>query len=208
MTDSITFISIIDPVKFLKIQNQFISNDIYLNNPENYFTKCNKTDFGLNVSKLYSSKDKKPEPDFFFFKHYLNNEIQSLAENFIDAYTKELNKLELNNGNINLYYSQTIETLLKYEKIIEITNHLIEEIKKRVQEKIAVCIDRIQEINTAKKIHLGNKISFKLIRQDVLVLFYLLREKEIIKWHTNNELKVLIENNLCLTILSQKNTSF
>lgn len=198
MTKEITFLSILNPVEFLRVQNEFMSQNIYLNNPKNYFKECQKTDFGIVAFKDFSFKESSTEPDFFFFKDYLKLEIQTLETDFIQSYKKEYKRLELSNGNIKLYYTQTIDKLLRYEELLIFFNHLNDDLKKVMKEKIEFCIDKIQDLKKGKDSFLGEKMHFKMKRQDVLVLFYLLRENGLIKWHTNSELKILLENNFKL----------
>jgi hypothetical protein len=198
MISDITFENILDPKKFLKIQNQFMYFNVNLNNPVDYFKEVQKDDFGYNMESIFSelsNEENNNEKHFtFFYKHILMYNL-NLDTQFIIDYTSTFKELEMNYGNVNLFYKQNIHKLIGYNNIMENVKHLRDDIKEIVKDKIAICIDKIQSLNNLEVPFLGEKMLLKLKRQDVLVLFYLLREKGILRWHNNAELKILLENN-------------
>lgn len=194
MTDDINFENLLNPKKFLRIQNQFMYLNANLNNPENYFSNVQLDDFGFNMNNLFSGSTKNDEKyKTYFFRDFLMHNLD-LKEDFLNNYFAEFEKLKLINGNLRLHYFQNINCLLEYEELNKKASHLRNDIKEIIINEIELCIDRIQKSKN-ENTFLGEKIFFKMIRQDVLVFFHLLRENGIIKWHSNSELKILIENN-------------
>jgi hypothetical protein len=195
MKNNITFKDILIPEKFLKLQNQYkLADNKNLGN-KCFFQEVQIADFSVSYYNFDFKNVTCKDVEVFFYKDYLKSKLTKIHEVFMQSYQNEMDKLNLNNGNVDLFYSQKVNDLLSFENDIPNCYYLSNDIKKIITSKITFCLNQIQEINFSKEVLSGDKMSFNLIRQDVLVLFFLLREKNHIKWHSNSELKILLENN-------------
>ncbi|TXD46051.1 hypothetical protein [Polaribacter sp. IC073] len=209
MKKNITFKDILIPENFLELQNQYKSTDNKNLGNRDFFQEAQIEDFSVSYFNFNFENVTSKEVEVFFYKDYLKPQLIEIHEVFMQSFQNEMDRLNLNKGDVDLFCSQKINDLLSFEKILLNCSYLSNDIKNLIASNIIFCLDQIQEFNFNKEVLTGDKMSFNLIRQDVLVLFFLLREKKHIKWHSNSELKVLLENNfMSYDVKTEKHINF
>jgi hypothetical protein len=195
MNKTLYFIDILDSDRYLSVQNLFKYYDIRINREISFFSKPILDEFLIIYGGLNPETGINDEIEQFFFKDYLIPELEKLSTNFMIFFHIKFEKLKLSRGNLELYYTQKMDELLSYFELIESVTHLNKEIKDIVFKEFEICHEEMQKTNYTEDTYRGDKINFKIPSYDILVLFYILRQNEIIKCYNFPELKVLIENN-------------
>lgn len=195
MKGSLTFEDVLNPANLLELQNRFKYYDDRNGRVTDYFNEPTIEDITIVYGGLNPVTGENELIKETFFNHYLFPKISKLAKEYCQEYFIKKEELMLSNGNDELYYKQAIDYLFFCYEQFNSAVHLNEDVLALIIEQLDICVDEVQNLSVEKKSLRGEKLSFKMNRQDVLVLFFLLREKGIIKWHSNPELKVLIENN-------------
>ncbi|MFD2528898.1 hypothetical protein [Polaribacter marinaquae] len=204
MKKILTFEDILNSNNFLKLQNTFKSYDDKCGRVDNYFKAPQIDDFNIVFGGINTETGKNVRVEEFFYKDYLIEKVKSIYDLYLSDFNRNYKKLKLSNGNISLYYRQKKEELISYFESLDSSTYLPIVIKESIEFQLSLCLEKIQDISLKDELFLGDKLNFKVIRQDVLVLFYLLREKGHIKWHSNSELKVILENNFMSYDLQKK----
>lgn len=195
MNNKLTFQDLLDPIKFLELQNTFKHYDERDGMPEHYFKKPTKEDFSVVYGGLNPETGENLLNEEFFYKDYLFRGLNDIDKSYINGVEKNFNRLKIEQGNTELYYKQIKEEIILFFNLVDECYYLPDIILNLLKNQLNNCLEKIQEIKNTDNIYLGDKLNFKIMRQDVLVLFYLLREKGHIKWHSNPELKFILENN-------------
>ena len=195
MYNDFTFNDVLDQKKYLIIQNRFKYYDERTGQVEEYFNEPVLEDFTIVYGGLDPITGENELTEESFFINYLFPRISQLAKEYSHRYNKKMDELMISNGNDNLYYKKAIDYLFFCYEQFNNAKHLTDDVLALIIKQLDICVDEIQTLNVENESLRGEKLSFKSNRQDVLVLFFILREKGIIKWHSNPELKVLIENN-------------
>ncbi|QNM85985.1 hypothetical protein H9W90_02405 [Polaribacter pectinis] len=195
MNKILDFIDILDSDRYLSVQNLFKYYDIRINKEKSFFSKPILDEFSILYGGLNTETGINEEHKEYFFKDYLIPKIEYLSINFMSHYKEQFEILKLSNGNLELCYQQKTNELLSYFELIESITHLNKEIKDLVFKEFEICLEEIQKTNYKEDVYRGDKINFRISSYDVLALFYILRQNEIIKWTDFPELKILIENN-------------
>jgi hypothetical protein len=195
MKNNLTFEDILNPNSFLELQNTFKYSDDRTGKIVDFFGTPQMDDFSIVYGGLNPETGENEIHEEFFYKDYLFPKLGFISESYLSDFIDTYEDLKLHNGNIDYYYRQKKEELIYYYEFLYSSTHLPYASKGSIEYQLYECLESIQEIHSKEKLHLGDKMNFKMIRQDVLVLFYLLREKGLIKYHSNSELKVLLENN-------------
>lgn len=195
MKKILTFEDILNSNNFLKLQNTYKSYDNKSSRIDNYFEAPQIDDFNIVFGGIITETGKNVIVEEFFYKDYLIEKVKSIYDLYLADFNRNYKKLKLSNGNISIYYRQKKEELISYFESLDSSTYLPIVIKESIEFQLNLCLEKIQDLSLKDELFLGDKLNFKIIRQDVLVLFYLLREKGHIKWHSNSELKVILENN-------------
>jgi hypothetical protein len=195
MKKILTFEDILNSNNFLKLQNTYKSYDNKSSRIDNYFGVPQIDDFNIVYGGINTETGEDVIEEEFFYKDYLIEKVKSIYDLYLSDFKSNYKKLKLSNGNISLYYRQKKEELISYFESLDSSTYLPIVIKESIEFQLSLCLEKIQDISLKDELFLGDKLNFKIIKQDVLVLFYLLREKGHIKWHSNSELKVILENN-------------
>tara|TARA_R110001592_G_C13188743_1_gene752047 strand:+ start:1338 stop:2078 length:741 start_codon:yes stop_codon:yes gene_type:complete len=204
MKKILTFEDVLNSNNFLKLQNTFKSYDNKSSRIDNYFKAPQIDDFNIVFGGINTETGKNVLVEEFFYKDYLIEKVKSINDLYLSDFNRNYKKLKLSNGNISLYYRQKKEELISYFELLDSSTYLPIVIKESIEFQLNLCLEKIQDISLDEELFLGDKLNFKIIRQDVLVLFYLLREKGHIKWHSNSELKVILENNFMSYDIQEK----
>lgn len=195
MKKILTFEDLLNSNNFLKLQNTYKSYDNKSSRIDNYFEVPQIDDFNIVFGGINTETGKNVTVEEFFYKDYLIEKVKSIDDLYLSDFNRNYKKLKLSNGNTDYYNKQKVGELIYYLELLESSTYLPVVIKECIEFQLNWCLEKIQDLSLKDELFLGDKLNFKIIRQDVLVLFFLLREKGHIKWHSNPELKVLLENN-------------
>jgi hypothetical protein len=195
MNSNITFEDILNPEKYLKLQNSFKYYDDSIGKEESYFNEPTLEEFTIFFGGLNPDTGKNEQSEESFFKDHLIPKISNLGSDYLKRYQNKLEKLKLSKGNLDLLYKQRTNEILIYFESLEASKHLIDDVSFMVQEQLDICLEKLQELNSKKESFRGDKINFREPSYDILALFYILRQNGIINWYSYPDLKILIENN-------------
>jgi hypothetical protein len=195
MKKILTFEDILNSNNFLKLQNTYKCYDNRSGRIDNYFEAPQIDDFNIVFGGINTETGEDVLEEEFFYKDYLIEKTKSIYDLYLSDFKSNNKKLKLSNGNIDYYNKQKVGELISYIELLESSTYLPSVIKESIEFQLNLCLEKIQDLSLKDELFLGDKLNFKIIKQDVLVLFYLLREKGHIKWHSNSELKVILENN-------------
>jgi hypothetical protein len=195
MKNTLTFEEVLNPAKFLELQNKFKYHDDRTGRITDFFIEPQVEDFNIIYGVLNPETGENEHSEEFFFNDYLVPRISGLKSDFLKIYQNEVDELKVSNGNVNLFYQQKISEVLLYFEDLDNSEHLNGDLYILLFEQLEISHDLILKLNSKTEQLRGDKINFRESSYDVLVLFYLLRQNEIINWYNFPELKTVIENN-------------
>ncbi|WP_300021755.1 hypothetical protein [uncultured Maribacter sp.] len=194
MTLSLTFMDFIEPDKFLKIQNIFALHHVHSNLLEKPYKEVLKGDFKITREKYSPGNKEQFYEEVNFYSDFLFVEIDNLPKKFIGFFKKKLETdLIIKSDdikNVAQFYSKAFQN---QQKLIQEAEHLEYVIKKRLDEKATIILDYLSEVYINPMYSEDDKIKFKLKRNEIILLFYLLREGKYIDNKYNSELGSLMD---------------
>ena len=184
-------------IDFVKLQNKFISYDergIMLNDEE-FLQVILKKDFHI-IYKSYDINNEENYETVFFYKDFLLNKILKMGE-------KEINFLKKNMINNFLYKDSERKNFINHQISIyngcffEVNGSIFlnDSIKLMVIGQIQQVLEFLYNINVLKELFkTEEKMKIKMNRNDIQMLFFLLRQAKLIDHPVDADLGRLIDN--------------
>ncbi|RRQ49809.1 hypothetical protein DZC72_04250 [Maribacter algicola] len=193
MTPSLTFKDFTESDRFLKIQNTFALDHVHSNPTESPYKEVLKQDFEITRENYNPLNNEQFYEDVSFYRDFLFPEIDNLPKKFISFFKNKLEKdLVIKPDDIKDVAQFYLSAFQNQQKLIKDAEHLEYVVKKRLDEKVIIVLDYLSEVYVDPMYSEADKIKFKLKRNEIILLFYLLREGKYIDNKYNSELGALM----------------
>lgn len=178
---------------YLALQNKYAGFD-GRNPPEEAYKEVIKEDFFI----YYKTKDLITEEDdyikYYFKKDYLNYKLPELANNYIDSFKHYIEtKLLLDNKKVELYSKIQMKKFIELDDVIEKSDYLFKDTRLLLHSQIEIVINYLKEIHILPDYIIYEKFKMNLNKTDIILLFTLLRQNNIIDAIKDSHLGFLLE---------------
>lgn len=196
MKTYLSFEDILIPDNYLKLQNQFKYYDDRFPNEKNFYSEIQIDDFDIIYSGMDPVTGENLRGQEFFIKDYLIPKLEGISARFTHKFQETFDRLRLENGNIELFYNDSKDSILENFSRLDNCDYLSEEISIKMEQELDYALEYLQNTYRESTDIVKNRIPFCLNRQDLLVFFLMLRHNKLIQWKSYQELKVLLETNV------------
>lgn len=178
---------------YLTLQNKFSGWDCRKPTGVNNYTKVIEKDFSITYKTINLFTEDDDYQEMFFIKDFLLIKIQHLAKQYILFFKRYIeDKLLLDKEKIKLFSEIQLKKLIELSQAIDNSDFLIKKIKIALKSQLDVTVDYIKDIHLLPNYTIDDKFKMNMNKTDVLLLFLLLRQNNIISYR-DSELGLLIE---------------
>ena len=180
--------------KYLALQNKFKGYDEKYINEDDYYKKVTKSDFEITLKSVDLITYQEDYNEVWFVKGFLSYKIQKLAKIYINNFKRYIkDNLFLDKDKTKLFAKIQLKKFIRINQSINNAEFLTKEIKINMQTQTFIVMEYLKNIHILPNYTIDEKFKMNLNKIDLLVLFTLLREKNIINAPYDNELGFLIE---------------
>jgi hypothetical protein len=195
MNIKVTLLDFATPENYLKLQNNFASQDTRFHPDYDLYKKPFPGDFDIIIKTINDVTLEEHYNKRSFFTHFLYPQIETMYYSFVEHFNKELydkailekNKIELSAKNYHKKILVVREKLLKCDYLNVTTKDLL-------NKQIDSILDYLALVHINPNYLPTDKFKFKLNKIDLINLFILLRDHDIIDHKYDRDLGLLIDN--------------
>ena len=181
---------------FLRLQNKFLSHDErHINTEEDILSEIRKEEFNITLKSI-DEKQNEEYSEIRFYNDFIYHNVEILGKVEIDSIQQDLNDRFAYNDHERTNFVKT--NIVNYEEFyikMGECNFLPNSLKISVAYEIKKVIEFLYDDRILKQsIDLSNKMKMKMNKNDIHILFILLRQAKLIEHPYDADLGRLIDN--------------
>ncbi|EIJ38107.1 hypothetical protein [Galbibacter orientalis] len=184
---------------YLKLQNRFLKKCDAGSFYNKQFKEPRREDFDIkyNEGEIVFRNDELFSKDKYItvsFHKWLVKRMNVLAQNYITSFKEILEeRLILDEDQVKLLAKKYVMEAIEVEEYVKNSQYLNYELKNKLKNQISKIIEYLSQIHVLSNYGIDDRIKINANKNDLLLLFLLLREHKFIDCPYDSELGFLIE---------------